>query len=383
MISTIICAALMSSACNLLGSWNGDGPQSQDASEAAIMLRFNVDDNLVPSEIFSKASSVQLPDTNAFLLQVTAPDGSRVYEGAYGSAPERLLVKTGTYNIKVYSAEFSKPAFDRPQWGDEQKISVVSGESVLVDLVCRQINSGVRLTVDKAFLTSYPSSVLRLKSDQGTLTYGYSERRTAYFVPGTVSLLCTTDSKDEVLLTRRLAANEILTINVRVNTGQSRSGLRVSVDTSRVYTSLGYVLGGGSGSGDGGSGGSGGTGGGSSSGKGGSAANAYTVAEARENIGAVDVWVAGYIVGGDLSSKSISYEGPFKYSTNLAMGPRSVVTSRESCISVQLPTGPVRDALNLVDNPSSLGRYVAIKGDIVDSYFGLVGLKNASDFAFK
>ena len=52
-------------------------------------------------------------------------------------------------------------------------------------------------------------------------------------------------------------------------------------------------------------------------------------------------------------------------------------------MSVQLPKGDVRDALNLVDNPSNLKRKVYIKGDIVDAYYGIPGIKNISDFIIK
>jgi hypothetical protein len=49
-------------------------------------------------------------------------------------------------------------------------------------------------------------------------------------------------------------------------------------------------------------------------------------------------------------------------------------------MSVQLPAGKVRDALNLVDNPELLGTKVIIKGDVAASYYGLVGLKNCDDY---
>ena len=49
-------------------------------------------------------------------------------------------------------------------------------------------------------------------------------------------------------------------------------------------------------------------------------------------------------------------------------------------MSVQLPSGDVRDALNLVTNPELVGRRVCLKGDIEAAYFGLPGIKNVSDF---
>ena len=50
---------------------------------------------------------------------------------------------------------------------------------------------------------------------------------------------------------------------------------------------------------------------------------------------------------------------------------------------MQLPTGAVRDALNLVDNPEILGSRLVLKGDVVASYYGLVGIKNVSDYVLE
>ena len=50
--------------------------------------------------------------------------------------------------------------------------------------------------------------------------------------------------------------------------------------------------------------------------------------------------------------------------------------------AMQLPAGDVRDALNLVDNPGLLKKKVCLRGDIVGSYYGLIGIKNVSEFFF-
>ena len=84
-----------------------------------------------------------------------------------------------------------------------------------------------------------------------------------------------------------------------------------------------------------------------------------------------------------LTSANASFSPPFKSASNLLLGPRSSVSSRDNCIAVQLPSGDVRDALNLSSNPEMLGRLVCLKGDIESSYYGLVGLKNVSDFVLK
>ena len=89
------------------------------------------------------------------------------------------------------------------------------------------------------------------------------------------------------------------------------------------------------------------------------------------------VWVRGYIVGGDLKSGGkASFEPPFKAATNLVMGPSADSQDCSECISVQLPQGELRNALNLAAHPENIGREVYIKGDIAAAYFALPGVKN-------
>jgi hypothetical protein len=174
------------------------------------------------------------------------------------------------------------------------------------------------------------------------------------------------NGSDKVLLTRTLQPRTVLEIGVSA-AGSSSSGqqekISVAVDTSRTWNTESYVIGGGG-----------------SSGKGNSVSDALTVSQAAASAGEEDVWVSGYIVGGDLTSTSAVYKAPFTSRTNLLLGPRSSTSSRASCISVSLPSGHIRDDLNLVDNPSMLGRKVCLRGDIVEAYYGMPGLRNLTDF---
>ena len=229
------------------------------------------------------------------------------------------------------------------------------------------MNAGVKLNIAQNFLTSYPGGSLLLRSDEGKLLYGYTEKRIAYFNPGNVSLVLSNGGTDEVLLTRALESQEILVLNVSAPQGgtvTSGQGIHVSVDTTRFWTVEDYVIG-------------------QEDGKGGDKVSAYNVGQARAAAGAEDVWVCGYIVGGDLSSSSASFAPPFKSRTNLVLASRSSVTDKESCLSIQLQKGDIRDALNLVDNPDILGTEVFLKGDIVEAYYGIPGLQNITEYAFK
>ncbi len=311
-------------------------------------------------------ASVSLPDTNAFILTVTDPKGGCIYQGSYGSSPESFDVQPGSYTISVISTEFKAPKFSTPQYGDKQVVVVSPGASCSVELVCRQMNAGVRLNVAPDFLTTYPGGSLFLKNDDGKLMYGYSEKRIAYFNPGPVSLYLSDGPKDEAILTRVLESQEILVLNVSAP-GKSPSfseGISIKIDTSRYWTFEDYVIG-------------------QEKEAGGSKESAYSAGQARGCAGAREVWVTGYIVGGDLSSSSMSFSGPFSSRTNIALASRASVTDKSSCLSVQLQKGKIRDALNLVDNPDNLGKEVFLKGDVVESYYGIPGIQNITEFEFR
>lgn len=308
-----------------------------------------------------------IPDTSDFLLEVTDSKGKTVYKGQYGDCPEVLAVSSGSYVVKAVSSEFEKPEFSAPQYGDEQCVVVPDGGVANVKLLCTQMNSGVKLRIARNFLTECPDGVLFLKSDQGKLMYAYSEKRIAYFKPGKVSLMLSSGGKDEILMTRTLVAQEILSLGVSVASGGASSGtqtagrISVAVDTSRNWISDSYVIGG-------------------QNDKGSAADDAMTVSQARSAVGEKDVWVCGYIVGGDLTSASASFDEPFSSRTNILLGPKSSTVDKDACLSVQLPSGDLRDALNLVDTPGLLGTKVYLKGDIVEAYYGIPGIKNISEY---
>ena len=328
-------------------------------------------------------AAAEIPDTNDFILKVSDAGGRILYEGAYGDSPESLLVDAGSYTVAVHSIEFTAPGFSRPVYGDEQVVVVKAGATVTVRLNCVLENAGVRLQVAPDFLTSYPDGVLFLKSGDTRLMYGYSEKRIAYFKPGPISLILNNRGADETLLTRTLDARTILTLSISATHGgtASASTITVAVDTAKVWNNESYVIGGGgSGSGPG----SGGNSGGADDDPGADLDNAYSVAQAGDHVGEDDVWVFGYIVGGDLSTAGATVKtSKLTKSTHLAIAARSSVTAKASCVAVELPKGAIRDALNLVDHPDLIGSRVYLKGSIVASYFGTTGLKSVSDYVLK
>ena len=321
------------------------------------------------AEQLAARSISEIPDTDSFILKIRNSSGTTLYEGLYGDSPESMALESGTYTVKVISREFSAPAFSSPQFGDEQVVVVQSGMATKVNLHCTQLNSGLRLRVTGKFRERYPSGYLLAESSGSSLKYSSSENRTGYFLPGNISISLNDGSSVKKLTTRYLEACEILTLGVSCPAEDSPEShvFSISVDTARVWYEDSYTIGSGSGAAPGST-----------------METAFSVSQAKENIDAKDVWVCGYIVGGDMTSSKtgISFEPPFTSATNIAIASRSSVSDKSSCLSVKLVSGEIRNALNLVDNPSLLGRKVYLKGDLVSAYYGIPGIQNISEYSF-
>ena len=325
-------------------------------------LRWNLDRSSL-----TKAGDPEIPDTNDFLLTISDAQGKVLYDGTYGDSPEYLRVDPGSYTVSVKSIAFNAPAFDRPQYGDEQVVVIPRGEQVSVTLRCTLVNAGIRLYISPAFLSAFPDGVLFVTQDETRLKYLYNEKRIAYLKAGDASIILYSEGKDQILLTRTLESREILSLGINVASSEGQGKLQVMVDTSKVWTGGSYTIGGNNPSGDDER-----------------EPGAISVGDASQHIDQKGVWVYGYIVGGDLTSagKGIKTSGISK-ATHLALADRSSITSKASCLAVELPKGKVRDALNLVDHPELIGTRVYVKGDIVAGYFNTRGLKNTSDYVLK
>ena len=250
---------------------------------------------------------------------------------------------------------------------------VPPGKEIGVRLQCVLMNCGVVLGIDSDFLTIYPKSFFYVKSEAGRLLYSYTQKNIAYFKPGKISVQLADNQSTETLLTRTLAAGDILRLKINVSSSASsqESGIRIAVDTAKNWINESFTIGGSGGGSSGESGGSGNT------------DQVLTIAQVKEADEGEPVWVSGYIVGGDLTQANASFTPPFSSNTNLVLGPRSSSSSRSSCLAVSLPKGDVRDALNLVDHPELLGKAVEVFGEVSHSYFGMDGLKNVSDYRLK
>lgn len=317
--------------------------------------------------IHATAARYEIPDTSDFLLTVTDADGKTVYDGTYGDSPLELFVAPGSYMVSIRSSDFERPAFSEPLFGDDRCVDITAGAATEVRLECTMLNSGVKVSFSDEFRASYPSAALSLSVREGRLPVDYSESRVAYFRPGTVSLLMDDGSGTRSLFSRRIEARNILRVNVTApqpEASGSGGGISVGIDTtafwSDLYVDVGNDMAGGS-----------------------SMEDAMDVAAARMNAPEKGVWVYGYIVGCFKSSSNLVSAAPYPSSTNIAISPRPSSADIPSCLSVELKKGAVRDVLNLQGNPQLAGKKVFLKGDLVESYFGVPGLKNVTEYEVK
>ncbi|MBQ3998189.1 MAG: hypothetical protein II644_02490 [Paludibacteraceae bacterium] len=105
----------------------------------------------------------------------------------------------------------------------------------------------------------------------------------------------------------------------------------------------------------------------------------FTVADVvklNNQIGMEKYWVVGYIVGCATNSGLVAESN---VATNIALGDAADQT--EDVVPVELPSGDIRTALNIVDNASNLGQKVKVHGQLI-AYFSFKGVKALDDYEF-
>ena len=101
---------------------------------------------------------------------------------------------------------------------------------------------------------------------------------------------------------------------------------------------------------------------------------------------ATKAWVKAYIVGqvkggaNKLDATTAEFAAPFTANdngtnTNILLGATASVTSVDNATPLQLPSGDLRTALNLIQNESMLGKEILIYGSL-EKYFGADGIKS-------
>ena len=113
----------------------------------------------------------------------------------------------------------------------------------------------------------------------------------------------------------------------------------------------------------------------------GSYSNPISVSKAlsTDNSSTPMAWVKGYIVGyvsGKTYADGVTFSAEgCDVNTNIIIAESASTTNADKCMPVQLPSGDLRNGLNLKDNPSLLGKEIIIYGQLAN-YFSVPGIKS-------
>ena len=117
----------------------------------------------------------------------------------------------------------------------------------------------------------------------------------------------------------------------------------------------------------------------------GNVADAFYYYVGGEQIPAV---ITGYIVGavngtsfGDGGENCKFDVSEIENPANILIADNADETDYTKCLVVQVPSGDIRTALNLVDNPGNLKKKVVLTATL-ETYFGVAGLKSTSAYKF-
>ena len=336
---------LMVTACESL-SWNEEG-------KGALSIRMQ------------KETAVRVKADVSFVdYLIEIKDGSEgvVVSGSYSAIPDPVELDPGPYTVSALSEPMGAPAFDKPVYGSSVDVNVVAAVKNTLQMVCTQVNAGLRIVYKPEFEELYDSYSVEVTGMDGSLTYEKEEERTGYFASGTLEIVLSIDGEDPVQVSKNVIARDMLVLTIfpmEADPGTKGSiELQLSVDTTRVWRREEWKPG-------------------ASASDGLTPATAYTVAEAQTLESGENVWVCGYIVGGDASTSSFKTSPPFTANTNLVIADSPVEVLRANCMAIELPTSPasLRAEFGMVANGATLlGRRCWFRGNI-EAYFGHPGLR--------
>jgi hypothetical protein len=306
----------------------------------------------------------------SYLIGVKDKSGATVVSGSYSTLPDPIVLDPATYTVTALSEQMGLPAFDKPVYGSAVDVSVVAGVKNTLQIVCTQANAGLRIVYDTNFKSKYDKYSVKVTGGDGALTYQKDELRTGYFAPGNLQIVLSVEGEDPVEVSKSVTARDMLVLTVLP--GQTTPGtkgsieLLLSTDTSRVWRREEWKTG-------------------ASANDGLTPETAYTVAEAKLFASKNNVWVCGYIVGGDAANSTFKTAPPFTSNTNLIIADSPLEVLRANCMAVELPASPVslRATFGMPANGATLlGRRAWFRGNI-ETYWGHPGVRATKEGEIK
>jgi hypothetical protein len=162
---------------------------------------------------------------------------AEAYNNTVSSITNPLNLPAGTYTVTVKSENFTTPAFNKPVYvAAKSDVSITWGATTDLSLICKQANAGVKVVYATAF-TDYCTTKgydFGATVSDGTNNLDYGKKSTSlttnagYFMPGNLTVKITMNGVDYTKAIT-VAAQELVTVNVNVNTGSSAPRLAVSV----------------------------------------------------------------------------------------------------------------------------------------------------------
>lgn len=389
----LIISIVLTSSCSGLTIIDEGSDIDEGSEQGTLLMSFvkeykasgtvNSGSNVTSFNVFNQYSANSynrdMPDTNLFILSIKKATGDSVYMGLYSHKPTDFKLAAGTYDIEVYSREFTVPEFDAPRYYDSGSVVVESGKITSISFLCHQSNGAIRLGFTTEFKDRFVGYVAQVEDCKGNALYSFAQSHFLYINPGDVFIwLKAMDSSGGVsetgssfLISRKsIAAMEMVTVNLHTSvagggsegeipSGDSQVFTGILIDTSSVWLSENVVVG--------------------ERHDGSTKELALSVDEIAGYVGVKGVWVSGYVAG-YLTQASLISSGPFETETNIAIASIAGEKNKAFCAGVALTAGSIRTSLNLKNNPSNLGKKVFVKGTIVETYFGLKGVNGVTEY---
>lgn len=110
----------------------------------------------------------------------------------------------------------------------------------------------------------------------------------------------------------------------------------------------------------------------------------YTAADVINGTTGTGVWVTGYIVGYSSSTTATTgakFTAEGANATNVLIADSADETDVANCIAVALPSGNIRTAVNLKDNPGNLKKKLSVNGTI-GTVYGIAGVTSLTSHKF-
>jgi hypothetical protein len=343
----------------------GDKGDKGDKGSGSLAMKFG-------EAAVTKGVTKEFPDSNSFTLIVKRVEGYIVYNGRYGDRPANMVLVAASYDVSVFSRPFSAPQFDAPCYSDSKTVVVEKDKVTNLQFLCRQSNGAVLLSFTPEFKSRFGLWSTVLSDAAGSVVYPYSENRYLYMNPGEITVRLKQSAvpgdSSGVLLTRRtLLPREMVAINLHSSSGDTGGGeggasTKIVIDTSSIWVKESMVIG--------------------NLRDGSSKELALNPEELTGYAGLKGIWVCGYIAG-YLTTSSLITTAPFDVETNIAIALTPGESLKSKCAGIALPTGSIREALNLKSKPGNLGKKIWVKGTITDSYFGIRGVNSVTEFAME